>query len=78
SRPASQENDQNMGQFSVEIYSPPGSALSGNQHLVVAVNKVGGNVNQIARRLNIGDSVSSAELRSVYADLLSLVKVASS
>ncbi|WP_078056302.1 plasmid mobilization relaxosome protein MobC [Pacificimonas flava] len=46
--------------------------------MVVAVNKVGGNVNQIARRLNIGDSVSSAELRSVYADLLSLVKVASS
>ncbi|HJP68354.1 MAG TPA: hypothetical protein VJ846_05575, partial [Sphingomicrobium sp.] len=31
SRPTSQEIDQNMGHFSVEIYASPGSTLTGNQ-----------------------------------------------
>jgi hypothetical protein len=33
-----------MGQFSTEIYIPPGSTLSGNQHQHLSPTKVGGRV----------------------------------
>lgn len=49
-----------------------------SRDLVRAVNKVGVNINQIARQLNSNGPVTPADLRRVYADLVSLVRIAGS
>jgi hypothetical protein len=48
------------------------------RHLVAEVNRLGVNINQIARRLNSGAPVSPAELTEAYQALLAAVTVAKS
>lgn len=49
-----------------------------SRELVVEVKRLGGNINQIARRLNSGAAVDPAELTDAYRALLAAVKVARS
>lgn len=44
--------------------------------LVAEVNKMGSNINQIARRLNSHSVVSPYELRQAYRDLLAAIRLA--
>lgn len=44
--------------------------------LVAEVNKIGSNINQIARRLNAQSAVQADELTSAYRELLLAVRIA--
>lgn len=41
-----------------------------SREIVVEIRKLGNNINQIARQLNSGSSVSETDLRQAYLDLL--------
>ncbi|QHL91634.1 plasmid mobilization relaxosome protein MobC [Sphingomonas changnyeongensis] len=49
-----------------------------SRELVTEIRRLGGNINQIARRLNGGGQVTAAELRAVYDDLLAAARIARS
>ena len=49
-----------------------------SRDLVIEVRRLGNNVNQIARRLNHGGSVTDDQLRQAYRDLLAAVTIARS
>lgn len=49
-----------------------------SRDLVYQVTRLGTNVNQIAKQLNSGQSVSSDELKATYQQLLAAVNVAKS
>jgi hypothetical protein len=49
-----------------------------SRDLVVAVNRLGTNINQIARRLNAGGATQSAALEDAYRALLDAVTISRS
>ncbi len=74
----SQGKGQNMGHFSVEIYAPPGSTLSGNQHCVgSAINSrtdpqrnFGNNFKNDMKRLNFQPLKAGKGVRHIRSTLL--------
>ena len=48
------------------------------RELVASVNRLGSNVNQIARRLNTNSPVHPDDLHAAYRDLLAAVRIARS
>ena len=49
-----------------------------SRELIAAVNKLGVNINQIARRLNAGHEIDAKELQDAYRALLGAVTIARS
>ena len=54
----------------IEIYPRPPDEV---REIISAINRVGNNINQIARKVNITDTVSSMELKEVKEQLLNLI-----
>lgn len=49
-----------------------------SRQLVIEIQRIGANINQIARRLNSGHGISAADLSHVYRDLLQAVRLSKS